>query len=116
MRFKMDLNNLQKFLKLRMAKDAQREIRLYANEIFNMMKKFFPTLSDNFEKQNLSLFYPTYFIAIIMKDKKIFKSRVVFKDNQYETLDGLNVFSDKLFVVKTDNEKDFDKECSDILL
>lgn len=38
----IDAHNLMHFLDLRMASDAQHEIRVYANEIFEIFKKFMP--------------------------------------------------------------------------
>ena len=93
MRFKMDLNNLQKFLKLRMANDAQREIRLYANEIFNMMKNFFPTLADNFKKQNYHLFYETGYILKKLHSGETIILQCYKKDNKLHSIDGLNVIT-----------------------
>jgi thymidylate synthase (FAD) len=47
--FKMDLNNLFHFLKLRMDSHAQYEIRVYAEAIFEMVKLHFPIASKAFE-------------------------------------------------------------------
>lgn len=49
MYWKMDLNNLFKFLKLRMDSHSQYEIRVYANAIFDLIKPIVPYASKAFE-------------------------------------------------------------------
>lgn len=47
--WKCSLHNLLHFLKLRMAPDAQLEIRLYANEIYKMVSLLFPDVCEAFD-------------------------------------------------------------------
>jgi len=49
--YQMDLNNLMKFLSLRMAPDAQDEIRVYANAMFELAKIYFPVTMEIFEEE-----------------------------------------------------------------
>lgn len=49
--YQMDLNNLMKFLSLRMAPDAQEEIRVYANAMFELTKIYFPVTMEIFEEE-----------------------------------------------------------------
>lgn len=52
---KMDAHNLMHFLKLRMAEDAQYEIRVYAKAIYeNFFKPLLPWTAEAFEKYQLS--------------------------------------------------------------
>jgi len=46
--FKIDLHNFLNFAKLRMAPDAQYEIRVYANAMFDMVKQICPVTCDAF--------------------------------------------------------------------
>lgn len=46
--WKINLHNLLHFLKLRMAPDAQPEIRVYADEIFNLIKNMIPITAQAF--------------------------------------------------------------------
>jgi len=46
-----DLNNLCKFLSLRMAPDAQYEIRVYAEAMFKLTKEYFPIVMEAFEEE-----------------------------------------------------------------
>lgn len=45
-----DLNNLMKFLKLRMDNHSQYEIQLYANAMFDIMKELYPWTAEAFKK------------------------------------------------------------------
>jgi thymidylate synthase (FAD) len=47
--YKMDANNLLKFLRLRCAPDAQKETRVYANAMKNLVRPYIPTLIDCLE-------------------------------------------------------------------
>lgn len=49
--WKIDLHNLLRFLLLRMAPDAQYEIREYAFEIFNIISPLCPNICDEFQKK-----------------------------------------------------------------
>lgn len=51
--WQIDLHNLLHFLKLRMDPHAQREIRLYASVMHEMMKKVCPLTSEAFEDHEL---------------------------------------------------------------
>ena len=50
----MDLHNLFHFLRLRMDAHAQKEIRVYANVIFEIVKKITPMAAEAFEKHLLT--------------------------------------------------------------
>ena len=50
----MDLHNLFHFLKLRMDAHAQKEIRVYADTIFEIVKKITPMAAEAFEKHLLT--------------------------------------------------------------
>ncbi len=50
----MDLHNLFHFLRLRMDAHAQKEIRVYANAIFEIVKKITPMAAESFEKHLLT--------------------------------------------------------------
>jgi thymidylate synthase (FAD) len=50
----MDLHNLFHFLRLRMDAHAQKEIRVYANAIFEIVKKITPMAAEAFEKHLLT--------------------------------------------------------------
>ena len=50
----MDLHNLFHFLRLRMDAHAQKEIRVYANAIFEIIKKITPMAAEAFEKHLLT--------------------------------------------------------------
>lgn len=72
----VNLRNLMHFLKLRMAEDAQLEIRDFANAIYRLIKPIFPNTCDAFENSNNSItFTPSelafahkhYSIAIVPK-------------------------------------------------
>lgn len=52
--YKVDLHNLLGFLRLRMAEDAQYEIRVYANEMFKIIEPLFPTVCSEFKKLYLN--------------------------------------------------------------
>lgn len=52
--WKIDLHNLFHFLKLRMDSHAQKEIRDYANAMFQMVKKIFPISCEAFEDYRLN--------------------------------------------------------------
>jgi thymidylate synthase (FAD) len=52
--WKMDLHNLFHFLRLRMDAHAQKEIRVYADAIFEIVKKICPMAAEAFEKHLLS--------------------------------------------------------------
>lgn len=47
--WKIDLKNLLHFLNLRMNKGAQEEIRVYANEMFKIMKRVCPVTTEAFQ-------------------------------------------------------------------
>lgn len=47
--WKIDLHNLFHFLKLRLAPEAQQEIREFAEAIYSIVKKLFPICSEAFE-------------------------------------------------------------------
>jgi thymidylate synthase (FAD) len=47
--FKMDLHNLMHFLKLRMDKHAQWEIRVYGEAIYSILKELFPLTMEAFD-------------------------------------------------------------------
>ena len=49
--WKMDLNNLMHFLRLRLGEGAQYEIRVLANEVLNVMTKEFPIISKIFGEE-----------------------------------------------------------------
>lgn len=51
--WKIDLRNLLNFLKLRMDSHAQREIRLYAQEMASFVKELFPLTWEAFEDYHL---------------------------------------------------------------
>lgn len=48
--FKIDLHNFLNFSRLRMAEDAQHEIRVYADTMFDMVKQICPVTCDAFLK------------------------------------------------------------------
>ncbi len=48
--WKIDARNLMNFLKLRMANDAQYEIRMYANAMYEVFKECLPWTSEAFEQ------------------------------------------------------------------
>src|SRR5437588_824898 len=48
--WKTDLHNLLRFLKLRMDEHAQLEIRAYANEIANVVRRWVPLAYEAFEE------------------------------------------------------------------
>jgi thymidylate synthase (FAD) len=50
-----DLNNLMKFLRLRMDHHAQYEIQVYANAMFEIMKELYPWTAEVFKKYKLIL-------------------------------------------------------------
>ena len=50
----MDLHNLFHFLRLRMDAHAQKEIRVYADAIFEIVKKITPMAAESFEKNLLT--------------------------------------------------------------
>jgi thymidylate synthase (FAD) len=52
--FKMDLRNLFNFLKLRMSKHAQMEIRQFANVIHQILEKFYPVSMRAFDEYILN--------------------------------------------------------------
>lgn len=52
--WKIDLNNLFKFLALRMDGHAQEEVRAYANAKYEMVKQLFPAACASFEKHSLN--------------------------------------------------------------
>ena len=49
--WKMDLNNLMHFLRLRLGEDSQYEIRLLASEVLKIMKEQFPIISKIFGEE-----------------------------------------------------------------
>jgi thymidylate synthase (FAD) len=53
--WKIDLHNLLRFLRLRMAYDAQYEIRAYANEIAKIVKAWVPVIYEAFEDFSLNV-------------------------------------------------------------
>lgn len=53
--YQKDLNNFMKFLDLRMAPDAQEEIRVYANAMFTLAKKYFPITMEVFEESRSNI-------------------------------------------------------------
>lgn len=53
-RWKIDLHNLLHFLSLRLASDAQHEIRVYAQEIARIVKELFPIIWEAFEDYRLN--------------------------------------------------------------
>ena len=52
--WKIDLHNLLHFLRLRMAPDAQQEIREYANAIHDLVSPLFPETFDAFADYRLA--------------------------------------------------------------
>jgi len=52
--WQIDLHNLFNFLKLRLDAHAQKEIRLYAETVFNITKKVTPRCCESFERHVLS--------------------------------------------------------------
>ena len=48
--WKIDLNNLFNFIKLRNSKNAQYKIKVYANTILNTIKEWYPIATQAFEK------------------------------------------------------------------
>lgn len=52
--WKVDVHNLMHFLRLRLAPDAQKEIRLYAEAVFEMLKLRFPACAKAFENHILN--------------------------------------------------------------
>ena len=50
-----DINNLMKFLRLRMDHHAQYEIQVYANAMFEIMKELYPWTAEVFKKYKLVL-------------------------------------------------------------
>ena len=52
--WQIDLHNLFHFLKLRLDAHAQKEIRLYAETIFNIAKKVAPRCCESFERHTLN--------------------------------------------------------------
>ncbi len=65
-----DLNNLMKFLHLRCAADAQYEIQVYANAMFELSKQFFPICMDMFDKYRDSLYLGEH-EKMMIKEKRI---------------------------------------------
>ncbi len=53
--WKIDAHNLMHFLRLRMAEDAQWEIRQYANTIYEIFKEVLPWTAEAFEQYRLNL-------------------------------------------------------------
>lgn len=47
----MDLNNLMKFLSLRLAPDAQYEVRVFAEAMLELTKRYFPVTMEVFEEE-----------------------------------------------------------------
>jgi thymidylate synthase (FAD) len=65
-----DLNNLVKFIRLRIADDAQEEIACYARAMLELAKQFFPVTLGVFEQYQDALYLGKYEKQMI-KEKKI---------------------------------------------
>lgn len=101
--WKIDLNNLMKFLFLRMDSHAQYEIRVYADAIGELIKEWLPFLWDAFEQ------YKYHAITFSLKELKelrylIDKDFLVFQNGQKPeefTTGEWREFNDKLAKIKT---------------
>lgn len=58
--FQCDANNMIKFFRLRMAEDAQYEIRILASMMYHLFGEFFPVLGEMVEMDPLRLKYEVY--------------------------------------------------------
>jgi thymidylate synthase (FAD) len=64
-----DLNNLMKFLSLRCAPDAQKEIRVYADAMKILAKKYFPITMEAFEEEQEKMVLDKMAIKMIQEKK-----------------------------------------------
>lgn len=74
-----DLHNLMHFMKLRMAEDAQKEIRDYADAVYKLLKPIFPITMEAFEDFRLE---SKQFSKIEIEALKL-----LFKNDQKSALD-----------------------------
>ena len=65
-----DLNNLVKFIRLRIADDAQEEIKIFAEKMLELSKQFFPVTLDVFEQYQGAAYLGKYEKQMI-REKKI---------------------------------------------
>lgn len=65
-----DLNNLVKFIRLRIADDAQEEIRVYSEKILELSRQFFPVTLGVFDQYRGALYLGIYEKQMI-KEKRI---------------------------------------------
>lgn len=94
--WKMDLRNLLHFLKLRMDKHAQLEIREYANAIAEIVKELFPLTWEAFEDYELNAitFYPNE--LKILKEFLESKEQLINAINNNMSKTEINEFINKL--------------------
>jgi thymidylate synthase (FAD) len=65
----LDLNNLCKFLTLRMAPDAQYEIQVYAKAMFELTKEYFPIVMEALEEELEKVVLDKWAIKMIQEKK-----------------------------------------------
>lgn len=79
--WKMDAHNLLHFLKLRMDKHAQKEIRVYADAIYDIIKPIIPNICASFEDHILNA---VTFSQTEMKVLKQYMEELGFDKKAYE--------------------------------
>lgn len=65
----MDLNNLMKFLTLRTAPDAQYEIRVFAEAMLKLTKRYFPVVMEVFEEELENVVLDRWAVKMIQERK-----------------------------------------------
>lgn len=75
--WKCDLHNILRFLKLRMAPDAQLEIREYAEAMYEMVKALFPVVCEAFEDYELNA------VRLTSTDIKALRTRVLMPQQRH---------------------------------
>ena len=68
--YQLDMNNFRKFSALRRAPDAQYEIQVYANAMFELAKKYFPIVTEAIEEESQKMVLDKWAIQMI-KEKRI---------------------------------------------
>ena len=65
----MDLNNLMKFLRLRLAPDAQYEVRVFAEAMLELTKRYFPITMEVFEEDLENVVLDKWAVTMIQNRK-----------------------------------------------
>lgn len=92
---KMDLNNLLKFLRLRMDKHAQAEIRVYARAIYDLIKPLIPTTILSFDNKIRSVSLNSREIKSFMSPDVVFEGTRSEKLNFAEKIDYMKKISNE---------------------